>query len=266
MKRVLLALFCLPATAAQITLTPTQYDPGGYSTITWSGSQCVKSSAPAYEVWDTTAGDEGGRSVAPSVSTVFTLTCSDGSVSKSLTVGSVPPVVTPTTAGPVCYPDISLPVKARTIEVDPALFNGDNRLTLWTCRTVTGYKNERWSWKLSDVAPWVERALGGVLDESAARAWAVANAGTLPASVRTQSQALDQYEATAKVATNGTSLTRPVYPLNADGTRNTTAIAGVRAAVGAACDISKRVGTTSYYAVTGGVTLCTFTAPSGIND
>jgi hypothetical protein len=61
--------------SAQVTLSPAQYAQGGYSTITWSGAApCVKSSNPAYSVWDTDTTDNGGRSVAPEVSTLFTIT------------------------------------------------------------------------------------------------------------------------------------------------------------------------------------------------
>lgn len=254
--------------SATVSVTPTQYAPGGYSTIVWNGvAPCVKSSVPAYAVWDTDTAVSGGRSVAPDVSTTFTLSCADGTATASLTVGDVPvvpPVLPPATVGgaPVCYPDITIPLKVRTVVIQP-LSNGDNRLSLWTCRTPTGYKNERWSWKVADVAPWFEQALGGALDETAARAWSTANSGGAD---RAYSAELDQFEARAVVAVNGTTLTRPVYALNADGTRNTTAIPGVRAAVGSRCDITRRVGATNYYAVAGGVTLCTFSAPAGINE
>ena len=73
------------------------------------------------------------------------------------------------------------------------------------------------------------------------------------------------------VAKNGTTTTRPVYLRNADGTRATTALAGVRATVGAPCscaDPARRVGdgTGSTYcdprAVTPVVvTLCARAAP-----
>lgn len=247
--------------AAEITLTPSQYATGGYSTITWSGNGCTKASSPEYPVWNETPGDNGGRSVAPDVSTVFTLTCSDGSASASLTVGNAPPVVMGQGGAPSCYPDIVIPLRVRTVTI-PALPNGDNRLSLWTCKTATGYKNERWSWKVSDVAPWFEQALGGALDEAAARAWSVANSG---APDRAYSAELEQFAAVAVVAANGTSTTRPIYPLNPDGTRGTTALTQ-RVTVGSPCDITRRVQGTNYYAVTGGVTLCKFTAPAGINE
>lgn len=262
---LMLAAMFLPVVlfAAALNLSPAQYAPGGYSTITWSGSGCVKSSTPVYDVWNSTAGDDGGRSVAPDVTTVFTLTCSDGTVSKSLTVGNAAPPVVPAGVAPSCYPDIALPLKVRTVTI-PTLSNGDNRLSLWTCRTATGYKNERWSWKLADIAPWVEQALSGALDEAAARQWSIANSGGAD---HASSAELDQFEAVAKVATNGTSTTRPVYPLNADGTRAATALV-TRAAVGAPCDIGRRVAGTNYYALPGTqtVTLCTFAAPAGVND
>lgn len=261
-----LALLCTPVFPATLTLTPSQYAPGGYSTVVWSGvGPCAKSSVPAYAVWDAEPGESGGRSIAPDVSTVFTLTCADGTVSRALTVGSAaPPVIAPAGVAPSCYPDVALPLKVRTVTI-PTLSNGDNRLSLWTCRTATGYRNERWSWKLADVAPWIEQALTGVLDEAAARQWSIANAGGPDHGASAE---LDLFAATAKVAPNGTSTTRPVYPLNADGTRGTTAVAGVRAPVGSPCDIGRRVAGTNYYALPGTqtVTLCTFTAPAGVND
>ena len=45
--------------------------------------------------------------------------------------------------------------------------------------------------------------------------------------------------------------TRPVYRLKADGTRNTTAVAGKRVNGLTPCDGAKRIGTTSYYSVYG---------------
>lgn len=73
------------------------------------------------------------------------------------------------------------------------------------------------------------------------------------------------------VAKNGATLTRPVYPLKADGTRGTTAVSGVRATVGAPCtcsDPARRVGDgiTSTYCdprdvLPVVVTLCTKVAP-----
>lgn len=265
---LLVAAMLLPAVllAATLTLNPTQIAPGGYSTIVGSGTNCTKSSVPAYPIWDQTPGDSVGRSVAPEVSTVFTLACADGTETATLTVGnSPPPVVVPPVTGqgsaPACYPDIVLPLRVRTVTI-PTLANGDNRLSLWTCRTATGYVNERWSWKLADIAPWVEQAVGGALDEASARAWSVANSG---APDRAYSAEIETFAARAVVALNGTSTTRPIYPLNPDGTRGTTALS-LRATVGTACDIARRVQGTNYYAVTGGVTLCTFTAPAGIND
>lgn len=264
MKRLALIALLLPVPllAATITLTPSQYAPGGYSTIVWNGvAPCVKSSSPAYQVWDTDAVVSGGRSVAPEASTTFTLACADGTVTARLTVGNAPPAPTGQGRAPACYPDITLPLKVRTVTIAP-LSNGDNRLSLWTCRTATGYVNERWSWSIAEIAPWFEQALGGTLDEAAARSYAIANSGGAD---RASSAALDQYAARAVVAVNGTSTTRPIYPLNPDGSRGTTALT-LRATVGSPCDITRRVQGTNYYAVTGGVTLCTFTAPAGVND
>lgn len=76
-----------PTGNARVTLNPTSYSQGGYSTIIWDGQgNCQKTSSPPYSVWDSTPGDEGGRSVAPNVTTVFTLTCQSGTASATLTV------------------------------------------------------------------------------------------------------------------------------------------------------------------------------------
>lgn len=76
----------------KITLNPTTYAVGGYSTLIWSGTlPCTASADPAYGPWSGPKSDYG-QSVAPNVSTVFTLTCANGTATASLTVtGSVTP-------------------------------------------------------------------------------------------------------------------------------------------------------------------------------
>ncbi len=84
-----------------ISLSPAIYGQGGYSTIVWGKctAPAVKTSVPAYAVWDTTAGATGGRSVGPDVTTRFTLTCANGSVTAELVVTGQPPVTPPPTGG-----------------------------------------------------------------------------------------------------------------------------------------------------------------------
>lgn len=82
--------------AARLVVTPNTYAVGGYATIVWDGQGCTKSSTPVYSVWDTTADDEGGRSVGPDVTTTFVLTCANGNASTTLIVtGSAPVEPTP---------------------------------------------------------------------------------------------------------------------------------------------------------------------------
>jgi hypothetical protein len=83
----------------RITVSPSSYAVGGYATILWEGRSCTKSSSPAYSVWNSTPGDEGGRSVAPSVTTTFTLNCQSGVVSTTLTVSGTPPSNPPPSGG-----------------------------------------------------------------------------------------------------------------------------------------------------------------------
>jgi hypothetical protein len=261
------------AWTASVSVNPAQYAPGGWTTMVWAGTApCVKSSSPAYARWDQEPGANGGFSVAPETTTVFTLACADGTATATLTVGNAPPVVPPPapTVRPApapCYPDITIPVKVATVDVDPAEFNGETQLSLWTCRTATGYINVRFAWNPNVLARWFRSASSGSLNEAEATEWCRANCWIPTAQQSQRMRAiLAPFEARAVVSTNGASLTRPVYPLLANGTRGTTAVAGVRATVGSPCDITKRVGTTSYYAVTGGVALCTFTAPAGVNE
>lgn len=88
-----------PAGDVRVTLSPSTYAVGGYSTIIWSGTGCTKSSSPAYSVWDGTPGDDGGRSVAPNVTTTFTLACANGTALATLTVTGSGPVDPPPGGG-----------------------------------------------------------------------------------------------------------------------------------------------------------------------
>lgn len=88
-----------PGGDVRVSLTPNTYAVGGYSTIIWTGSSCTKSSSPAYAVWNETPGDDGGRSVAPNVTTTFTLTCANGTASAVLTVTGSAPVDPPPSGG-----------------------------------------------------------------------------------------------------------------------------------------------------------------------
>jgi hypothetical protein len=107
-----------PASGAPtLTVQPGTYAVGGYATIIWGRctAPAVKSSTPAYAVWDSTPGADGGRSVAPNVTTTFTLACANGTTSSTLTVtGAPPPVDPPPTGGgggnPPPPPPTNLPV------------------------------------------------------------------------------------------------------------------------------------------------------------
>jgi hypothetical protein len=105
-----------PTGSVRLTVSPTTYAVGGYATIIWAGAGCAKSSTPAYPVWNETPGDNGGRSVAPNVTTVFTLTCGNGAAAATLTVTGAAPSDPPPTGGgptdPPPPPPATLPVPA----------------------------------------------------------------------------------------------------------------------------------------------------------
>ncbi len=71
-----------------------------------------------------------------------------------------------------------------------------------------------------------------------------------PSEISFMHSAKGAYATRAEVKpSTSTATSAPVYRLNADGTRNTTAVSGVRAPRGTLCEIAKRIGTTSYYNV-----------------
>jgi len=80
-------------------LSPDSYDVGGYSTIGWSApwaTECTATASPAYSPWSGPKAVDWAQSVSPEQSTTFTITCSDGTVSKDATVsltvsGNQPP-------------------------------------------------------------------------------------------------------------------------------------------------------------------------------
>jgi hypothetical protein len=73
--------------APTFTLSTYNYVGDGYATAIWSGvAPCTASAVPAYEPWLGTVAASGGKSVSPDVTTVMTLTCANGAVSRTLTV------------------------------------------------------------------------------------------------------------------------------------------------------------------------------------
>lgn len=106
---VALSLAYQPSAHADVNLwlDPDHYEPGGYSTIGWSApwaTGCVASASPEYGPWSGPKGIDWAQSVAPDVSTVFTLTCTNGSRSETesinLTVTGTAPPPTPTDPPP----------------------------------------------------------------------------------------------------------------------------------------------------------------------
>ncbi len=88
-----------------ISLNPTTYAVGGYSTISWNGTgPCTASAVPTYSAWSGSKSASWSQSVAPDVSTAFTITCANGAASVALTVtggtSTAPTTTTTTTTQP----------------------------------------------------------------------------------------------------------------------------------------------------------------------
>jgi hypothetical protein len=185
--------------------------------------------------------------------------------------------------GFACLPDVVLPAKVKTVAVPPEQWSGYSNVSAWTCALPSGdYKNERSIWNLDEIRVFLEQAIRKQFDEAGAKEWCKTHCEPMgPDLTGRASTLMDAYAAKAKVTASGTATSRPVYPLNADGTRNTTAVVGQRVKVGDSCDIGARVGTTTYYSVKGLPNMdtkktpailgdvyaaCTFSAPIGVNE
>lgn len=192
-----------------------------------------------------------------------------------------PDPVTPA-AGPACFPDVVLPARVRSIALPLGVSARYDRVAVWTCQIPTGYRNEVWLFSYSEVADFVADAMLGAFNETAARQKCEMQCTPATDSEKAfADQWSSQFRARAVVRASGTATTRPVYALNADGTRNPTAVAGARVAVGASCSISRRIAGTNYYSVEGQLnaatsdpgdvlgtlySVCSVTLPIGVNQ
>lgn len=190
-----------------------------------------------------------------------------------------PPVAV---SGPACYPDVVLPARLRTASLPAGVSTRYDRIAAWTCQTPTGYSNEVWLFSLSQVIDPVIAAMAGVFDETAARDTCAQRCTALTTAETAHATTwAAPYRASASVSASGSATTRPVYALNPDGTRNTTAVPNARVTIGNRCDISKRLALTSYYSVAGQpnvattdpadtlgsvYAICTLTTPTGVNQ
>ncbi len=177
-----------------------------------------------------------------------------------------------------CFPDMVLPLKAKVLSVSAGEFEGWSVIAAWSCNTPTGIVNYQGGSSLGDVWEWSVSWSLKLFDEAKAKAWCAANCKP-----PTQNQLarmkplLDPYAAVVKVSTNGATLTRPVFTIDAAGVRKE--VAGAKVQVGAVGNLNKRVG--SYCSVEGQpnvavagsypklgnvYALCTLTTPVGVND
>jgi len=94
-----------------------EYSGDGYATATWGNCRPPRkqSAVPAYEAWSGDPGTDGGKSVSPDVTTVLTLTCSNGTVSRTLKV--IGGEVAPENAA---APESDAPMRTQVSSTSPA--------------------------------------------------------------------------------------------------------------------------------------------------
>lgn len=182
-------------------------------------------------------------------------------------------------SAPACWPDVQVKTQKVVVVNLPNGFR-EKRLALWTCATPTGYTNIAFAYTDADLAKWVPVVLNGSFTKAIGDAAYKATADDLVEdNLRAAIAKLQApYKAAAKVSTNGTATTRPVYALAPDGTRGEE-MEGVRVAVGARCYLNGRLAGTSYYRIDGAdnaltpaadrigtaVAQCSVTLPIGAN-
>lgn len=76
-----------PVSGPTLTISKDAYVGDDYVSAIWSGvAPCTASSVPAYDPWSGPKDASGGQSLSPDYSVVLTLTCANGSTSRTLTV------------------------------------------------------------------------------------------------------------------------------------------------------------------------------------
>lgn len=172
-----------------------------------------------------------------------------------------------------CFPKLGwpLPVVYDAIPASAAITDGPDTYAVWVCESPTGYSTQIWLFQLADVAPFAWQYVAG----NWTKAQADANCATTCRQASAAELAFMQTLAPKywPLAVTG-STPQPVYAANADGTANTTPIAGVTVPPGTRCAEGFRLAGTQLYSVQGktgadgqpiaaGYALCTvsFTIP-----
>ena len=107
-----------PTGGPTFTISKDAYVGDDYVTAVWSGvAPCVASSDPAYAPWSGDQGASGARSLSPDYSVVLTLSCANGTVSRTLTVTGFDTPPPPTGGGGGTPP----PPPTETLPVPPVL-------------------------------------------------------------------------------------------------------------------------------------------------
>lgn len=123
---------------------------------------------------------------------------------------------------------------------------------VWTCEQPSGYSTYGYMFNLAGSALQFLQYQAGLLTKAQADADCAVNC--VPPTAAEDAfltPLVTSHYPLALVAFNGSSLTRPVYAANADGTLNPTAVAGSSVAVASRCNEGLRLIGTIYYSVKG---------------
>jgi|SRR5882672_54704 len=168
----------------------------------------------------------------------------------------LPPPPPPQAQRPACWP-LKQNAKLEIAGVEYVAF--------WACDLPKGVSTYALFFDWAKAAAWATQGLRTAAEYDAAFA-TVGRALTADEAARIP-DLVSRYGPRAVVAANGTSLTRPVYAANADGTRNPAALPSTQArvAVGAGCNTNRRLidaagKGTAYYSVEGRENVATVAA------
>ncbi len=202
--------------------------------------------------------------------------------SASFTVDNIPDSV-PSTFVPPTFRCLPLPkLNGDIYDVPPTVSLRFQKLGIWTCDTPTSIYTQYFFFSWAEAAAYARRVI------TLAESNDVCKRSCVPLTIEEVAFAkakLAEVGPKAKVAVSGTSVTRPTYAKNADGTRNTT-VRSERVLIGSTCNQGLRLKDiygkgTEYYSVKGLANvatsrtddvlgdlyaLCTLTAPLGLNQ
>lgn len=187
---------------------------------------------------------------------------------------------------PACWPDATIPLKLYYERLPSAASSTMQYVAVYACKTPKGVINEVWAFNMKEVQDFIPSFLAGKFNEAEATAICAKKCETYrnDNSLVTAMRAISKpYLARSEVAKNGDSISRPVYRLKADGTRDPIAVPDARVAVAAGCNTNAAVkeGNISYNRVDNNpnvatadpadvlkdvVAVCSLITPLGVNN